>query len=324
MRKKYKELAITAAALIVILLPVLYNAHRVFTFTLREAIIRQDIYSVSYEGSSLAHILYRAGYNLTVYIGNYLPDILMKPMVLGIYPRLADGNINTIFIPKFMLGAAASLVMARGFVKTAYARIQMYHLYIIFYIALAMLISVYVARYLLPLLPFLIFFFFSGMSGEDPSRAKERPAHHTWREYVPAAFFAALFLISVVGVTAETFNARMGNIPPEAKSFIECNDWIKANTPRASVIMTRKPSYTMLYTGRAVVGYFPSEDPNAQLEFIKKLKPEYVIVGDLDFYPHVAGALKEAARRHPGIFSPVYETKEEPVDCVYKVTLDRQ
>ncbi|MCX5667247.1 MAG: hypothetical protein NTY34_02920 [Candidatus Omnitrophica bacterium] len=324
MRKKYGELAVMAAALIVMLLPALYSAHKIFTVILRESIMRQELYSASYKGSSPADALYRAGYNLTVYIGNYLPDILMRPIVFGIYPRLADGSVNTIFIPKFMLGSAASLIMARGFVKTAYARIQLYHLYVIFYIALTMLVNVYVARYLLPLLPFLLFFFFSGIPGEDPPRANAEPAHHRWREYVPAASFAALFLISVVGVTAITLDARMGNIRPEAKSFIECNDWIKANTPRASVILSRKPSYTKLYTGRTVVGYFCSEDPDAQLEFIKKLKPDYVIVGDLDFFPHTAGALKEAARRHPGIFSLVYETKEEPIDYVYKVTVDRQ
>ena len=309
MRKKYKELAIAAAALIVMLLPVLYSARIIFSALLRESVVRQDVFSASYKGSSLAGLIYRAGYNLTVYIGNYLPDLLIRPVVSGICPRLADGSINAGFIPKFILGVTLFLVMARGFMKTAFARIQLYHLYIIFYIALLLPVNAYVARYLLPLLPFLLFFFFV------------EPPHRRWREYAPAVSFAALFLISVIGVTAEAFNARTGNIPPEEKSFIECNDWVKANTPGAAVILSRKPTYTRLYTGRTSIGYFCSEDPDVQLEFIKKCKPEYVIVGDLDFFPHAAAAIKEAARRHPDIFSPVYETRKKPIDYVYKIKL---
>jgi hypothetical protein len=323
MRKQYKELAVAAVALFIVLLPAIFSVMKLFTILFRESIMRQDFYSSYHKGSSLASLLYRAGYNLTVYAGNYLPDILMKPIVSGICPRRIDGSINPVFIPKFMFGAAASLVMARGFIKSASTRIQLFHLYVIFYVVLISLVNVYVARYLLPLLPFLIFFFFLGVLGKGRARSASEPAHNKWRERILTVSFSALFLVSVAGVTSGVLGARTGNIPPVEKNFIECNDWIRSNTPIESVILSRKESYTKLYTGRPAVGYLYSEDPDAQLEFIKKLKPGYIIVGDLGFYVHAAEAIKEAARRYPDIFSLVYETKKDPVNYVYKVMVRR-
>jgi hypothetical protein len=243
----------------------------------------------------------------------------LRPLAENIYPRLTGGSVNPAFIPKFIFGISVSLVMMRGFIKTAADRIRLQHWYVLFYIAIALFINVYVARYLLPLLPLLLVFFFSGLLGAEGVRESA----DALRRRAVSISFAILFAVSVTGVAFQAVEARTGKMPSEERNFIECNDWIKASVPDEAVVLSRKPSYTRLYTGRTAVGYLHSEDPVAQLEHIKKIKPGYMIVGDLGFYVHSARAIKEAVLIHPELFSLVYETKKEPVYYVYKVMADR-
>ena len=109
-------------------------------------------------------------------------------------------------------------------------------------------------------------------------------------------------------------------MPAEEKSFVECNEWIKQNTPPDAIVLSRKPYYTELMAGRKSVGYLNSEDPAAQLDHIVANGAGYIIAGDLKFYIHEKEQLINTVNRYKEKFTLLYTTKSVPEDYVYRVS----
>ncbi len=277
-----------------------------------EGIFIQNYYSEFQGRLSAFGIVGRAGRSMLVYAGNYLPDIFLKPLVSFIAPRLPGGGFNPLFVPKFLCGVTLFAFIIAGFQRSAKEKKQLFHVYCIFHMLVLLSIYAYVARYLLPLLPFLLFFifkyFFEGSS---------------FKKRLGITLAGALLTLSLFDAGRQIAFARSGFISPEIKSFVQCNDWIKAHAPAGSLILSRKAKYTRVYTGRPCTGYIFSKDDARQYDYIVKSKADYIIAGDLGFFVPVAGTLQRVAQKHPEEFIKVYQSDALPRNQVYQVIKDK-
>lgn len=315
-RRRWKDLLVISVLAVVILIPILIHLGDLSYAFFKSFVARQDYFAYEDKDASIFHIAYRAARTFLVYAGSYLPDLMARPALSGIYPRLADGSVNPNFYIKFLSGIYLAWLIAVGAVRTAKSHIQPSHFYCALHLGMACLISVYVARYLLPLLPFGLLFIAAGIAPDwNNAVVKKNTA---------AAVLAAILIgLSLAGSAQQIAYARAGELSPEERSFVECNDWVKANTPGSSVVLSRKHSYTKLYTGRDSFSYIITGDTGKQMKYIDDHDIDIVIVGDLGFYLHEADYLKDVIRQHPERFRLLYTTRSEPSNYVYKVVRNK-
>jgi hypothetical protein len=108
-------------------------------------------------------------------------------------------------------------------------------------------------------------------------------------------------------------------MPAEERSFLECNDWVRRNTPEDSVILSRKPAYTKLCTGRPTVGYMFFESPGKLFNYILENKVDYMIMGDLGLFAEMRRVISAMLEEYFSSFQTVYKSKATPESHVYKV-----
>jgi len=304
--KRWKHCFAACALAFILLIPLLRDTTHAVAGTYNAIVQREEHYSSDDRIVKTSHLLYRIGYNFLVYSGSYLPDLVARPVIESIYPRLPTKKINPLFLAKFSFGIFMGVVILIGFIASAKGGgFEIYHFYAIILFLLLLPLNVYVARYLMPLVPFIILWFFIGI---------ERIAGR----YLYVPFFLFFFAVSIVGTAQEIAAARTGTVTAEEKSFVECNEWIKAHIPPDAVVLSRSPYYTKLVTGRKTAPYPFSDDPARQLENIITNKARYVIVGDLGFYLHDAEYLINTVKRYPGNFHLLYTTGNKPENYVYE------
>lgn len=311
-KRRFRDTLVILAVLAAVLVPLLAHIGDTASVFFRQFVAKQDYYAFRKGVEPGRNIISGMARNLIVYTGNYLPDIVARPAVSSIEPRLGGGSANPIFAIKFLIGAALGALILAGFINTLRRGFEAYHLYAVFHILMNLLINVYVARYLISLLPFIVLFLVAGAEAAE-GRLK----------FLRGRFVAALALIlialSIFGSGQQVVHARTGAIPAEAKSFIECNDWIRRETPIGAVIMSRKPSYTEVYTGRKAVGYIIIDDPAIQRQYAIDKAVHFIIVGDLGFYLHEASYVEHMIREYPELFRLRYTTAGKPENYVYEI-----
>lgn len=310
-QRRWRELAAAIVCSVAILLPLCKGGAYIAAIVIGGSIVKQDAFAAGYVPVSAGTWLYRACYETLVYIGNYIPDILLRPLVEQIYPRSPTGGINPAFIPKFCIGVSAFAVAAAG-VFGRKGRMRPHHWYLIFYGGALATINVYVARYLVPVIPFLLFGLLAGigMAGRRSPRIATG---------ILCAVFAALVAVSVAGSAAEIRDARTGIELPGWQEFVSCNDWLKRAAPGADPALSRKPAYTTLMTGHQGVAYSFSEDPEEQLRHIRKNGIAYIIISADPLAHQSVRAVDEMIRKYPARFIRVYSVPG-PHGCdVYQV-----
>jgi hypothetical protein len=315
--KRWKHCLAISVLTLIVLMPLTSDFNRLIGGPYSEAVSKKDHYLSDYHTVKARDMLGRIGYNFLAYTGNYLPDLLARPIVISINPRLPTKRINPVFPAKFAFGIFLAGMIFAGFAASATSGLKVHHLYAAIYFLLLLPLNVYVARYLIPLVPFAILWFFTGI--EYIAGVLKVRRLRFWRgnyPYVP--FFIFFLMASAVGTAQEIAVSRTGRIPAEEKSFLECTEWIKGHIPADAVVLSRKPYHTRLMTGRNTVGYFLADDPARQLEYIMKNKARYVIIGDLGSYLNEASYLMDTVKRYPENFRLLYSAEDKPKNYVYE------
>lgn len=307
LKRRWRDCAVTVIVLVVMAVPVFLHIGDLCPAFINIFVARQDYYAYASPSADASHIAFRALRTLAVYAGSYTPDLIAGTAVSSIDPYLPSGRINPVFALKLLIGASMCGLVICGFRRTARDSLKAYHIYFVFHILMLLVISVYVARYLLPLFPFILIFMATAF---ESGKAKRK---------IAAAFFLIIAALSLAGSAREIVRARTGYLSGAEAGFVECNDWVMANTPPGAVILSRKPSYTNLYTGRAAKNYIIADDPSAQMKYITDNNIDFVIVGDLGFYLREAEYLERTVARYPGKFRLRYKTSTSPENFVYEV-----
>jgi hypothetical protein len=140
-----------------------------------------------------------------------------------------------------------TVVMLAGFVTVIRRRITVAELFVAFTIAMVLLVPARSFRYVLPLAPFLIFYFFQGV---DAIARRRRSA-----EFGSAFRIAAACVMTLVAVEHVQYivQLRNGPPPPWLRDYAEVTaetDWMRENLKRDGPVATSNPGLVYLTTGR--------------------------------------------------------------------------
>jgi len=305
-RKKRREALLAAIFFLIILAPILRSAPALLRHFLKMMVIKQEYAAFDFKQISFLQLLWRMGYNFLAYVGNYVPDIFFKPILVDITPRLAARAINPLFLPKFTFGALLSAVALFGFIRTAGRKLQLAHAYVISHILLNLAINVYVARYILSLLPLMLWFFFEGLGALE--KRKKQLVNFS---------FVFLFTGSLLGSIGNIYVSRTGYLTPEVKAFIECNEWIKEKVPAGKIILSYNSIYTIVSSYRQAVIYILSENIDDQIKYIRGNNIDYVLVSVPACAIDIKAVMLKTIWRYPDEFRLVYTSKIIPSSYVY-------
>lgn len=230
-------------------------------------------------------------------IDPYAPDrgsILTHPFELvrrftegvnRVYVLLADVSFfhsikRDILLNDFVCGVIMIFVLLGFWLKFRKDKHCVFHYYFILYLLLIFL-WIFIefmegVRYLLPVLPFMLFYFIIGLQKVLNFLPK--------RSYsICFSIIICIFLIFSARNLAKIPKSpqiNSENVPVNVKNFFLLQDWIKTNLPDKGIILSRKPAVTFLYTDHKAVGYPYTSDTEKIWQQIQKDDVKYIIVDE--------------------------------------------
>ncbi|GHT55107.1 hypothetical protein AGMMS49982_20670 [Bacteroidia bacterium] len=184
-------------------------------------------------------------------------------------------------------------------------------------------------RYMLPIIPFLIFLFIYGIYAlcELIITQKTKIKQYTTITSVAVCLVFALiaqptFAASIKGLKSQakykTYN--YANAAPAFVEFLDAIRWVKDNTPETARICTRKPENFYFYSNGRKGGSFPwYATPEEIVEYMTTSKFDYIIIDH--WFPHAYRTLVPAAQKYGDKFKIVHMvggTQQSPPTYVLK------
>jgi len=185
----------------------------------------------------------------------------------------------------YVFGFLVSGVMLLGFARELGRGNRLSHYYVTFYMGTILIWPQVWAtdRFFLPVAPFALFYFFSGLL------LLTRKLEPLLRKRV-SLFVAGLILLSSLGTIAGTVphamrimrayasGDRFAGYPAEWTRYYETATYASKFTPRDGVFMARKPALFYLFANRKCLVYPFTFDKQRIVETIKENRVSYVIV----------------------------------------------
>ncbi len=268
--------------------------------------ISKNSYIAEFEGATkgISELFRRVIYNLAATVGKELPDLFFYPFLNSIDPRAF------IFIFKFLFGSAIALLLVWGFLKKIRENgVWFFDVYSLVYLCFYFSWTHHGSRYLIPLLPFLLYYLFFGIK----SLVK--------RESIFKGVIYLIISINIAGGIKEIIRERNDPYLPEERSFISAVDWLKNNAPRKSVIVSRRNNFVYMYTnGLRGLKLLITTDTRRQYNYIMDNKVDYIVIDRNKIYRDDArDYLLPLVRDYPDSFELGYLSREKPETWVYKV-----
>ncbi|HCD39018.1 MAG TPA: hypothetical protein DEQ77_09955 [Candidatus Omnitrophica bacterium] len=249
-------------------------------------------------------LLQRLTYNLAATVGKELPDLFFYPFLTALDSR------SFVFIFKFSLGSAIAVVLIVGFIKKIRQKgVWFFDVYSVVYFCVYLTWTHHGARYLVPLLPFLLYYLFLG-------------AHSLLkREFFIKGVICAIIFLNIAGSIHEIIRERNNPYQPAEISFIQAVDWIKKNVSSENIILSRRSNWIYVYTqGLRGVKLLRTTDTRAHYAYIMDTKVDYIVIDQNKIYRDDArDYLLPLVRDYPDNFEKVYASPMKPQTYVYKV-----
>ncbi|MDD5729766.1 MAG: glycosyltransferase family 39 protein [Candidatus Omnitrophica bacterium] len=208
-------------------------------------------------------------YNLCATVGKELPDLFFSPFLAQIDPS------DKLFVYKFIVGLLLAVFILAGFLlkikKEGWALTDLYVAVYSFMFYLSW--THHGARYLVPVLAFLLYYFLLGIKGASCK---------------PGLFYPLIILfvcLAVAGNLKAISGEKHSPFTPAEESFIRSVDWLESNVSRDSVVISRYPYWILVYTnGIRGMKFIKTVDPKEQYSYILKNKADYLIIDQNKIY----------------------------------------
>ena len=243
--------------------------------------------------------------NATIYFGKVIADAIFYPHFYYITKK------DLLFLLKFFIGLLLSLFFIFGFLKN-FCKFKIISFYIIFYFLILIIWPYQEPRFLWPIFIFIIFFILEGIDfifKKNVSKIKN--------------IFFILIILSTLSGDLRIIYKTSNLYSEEEYSFLEALSWIKNNTPKESIIISRKPRATFFHTDRLSISYPNTKDVYKALLFIKDIKANFVILDSIgskykDFNLWRSDIfLRPVIESYPMNFHLVFKTKDSKTK-IYK------
>jgi hypothetical protein len=273
--------------------------------------------------ATLSEMMLRVIANISKYSSEILPGAL--------FPSFAKANPNL----ARPLGVGLSLLMGIGCLKNAFLPSRLVSYYIVFYCGILSLWQAQWSsgRFLAGIMPFLFFLLFVGLStvwevalgigkqtqgiirkvfSQNPlSSLSKAQAATLWA-------IALLFTIDCVALQIQNRDIRRVSTA-DWTNFNSCADWIRLNTPKDAIVVSRKTELVYLRSRRQGMLYPFSRDKEKVIAEIKKQGASYILVDGFAWTGTTQRYLYPALMAHPEFYRIVYVLKN-PNTFVLQVT----
>ena len=181
-------------------------------------------------------------------------------------------------------------------------------------------------RYLLPILPFIVFYIFKGIDKICNRFPESVSPTRRFPRYLPLGKMAALFQRPVLARRSPVFLACVFLLPSMFvnfatmrsqrmtpgyhgywKSYYVASVWMKYNTPHLSRVTTRKPTLVWFWSGRETDGYPRIEDPAKALPALKKY--DYILLDNIPYFKEKLKYIVPVLKAYPKNFKLIHTTK---------------
>lgn len=153
-----------------------------------------------------------------------------------------------------------------------------FHYYFLFYLALICFWPFREGlRFLLPALPFIFFYFFSGLKA-TLDLLFSRPLLYPWGRGFFYLALVLLFMANIPGLAVRKQSYE--DMPAVFKNFISLHAWAKENLADEGVFISRKPAITYFYTGHKADVYPYTQDAGEIWEHALDIRARYMVVDE--------------------------------------------
>ena len=272
---------------------------------------------------------YWSGYGGRVYDAPSAIDsisILSIRLMTNLYKYALHSSMVVFFylpsvLERLLLVPLAALIFG-GFLWRAVRKRTVLEYYVLFYMCSVLLFpGTRPQRYLVPLIPFLWYYFltavYQGLSwlhkeplwSMSPYQRGARLAVQLLFVLLVTSNGAASVVANVIHQGREDYYHTVGE-----EGYIGVTQWVGTHTTPESVFIWAKPALRFLWTGRKAVDYPRTDNAKELLEFIHLRQVNYVVVDA--FSEKTEQLFRSVVEHYSGHFSLVYSND---VSQVYKV-----
>jgi len=198
-------------------------------------------------------------------------------LILGRRIDIVMGQLHSVPISFLLLLGVIALVIVAGFGLSFFSRKYIFDCYVLCYFGILFLTSAREPRYLVPVLPFIIYYFITGIEW-----LFKRVSPLTIRSYhVPMSIFFIIYFIGSNIFTDVKIVMSQHKTPfysEEVQNYRDAIFWLKDNTSKESKIIGIRPPNVVLLSGRWCVSFPWVKDQYMILDFINRVEAEYIFV----------------------------------------------
>lgn len=242
---------------------------------------------------------------------SFLPDwmqfILMNvPRYLTSLTHIWDNGYNK--WPRIGLTLVMSGLTAIGFLAQVAKKITFIELFVLLYTLCVVIVPMDGGvRYLLPVVPFYIFYSLQGL--------RALPAQKGIRNFAIKGVAVAVLVSYAVGFTTYDMKEIPNGIT--TREAIEFFDYVKQQTSENDVIIFTKPRALALYTGRKASFYPMLLDDKGIWEYFRRIGATHIVWGPKDVEPHDQEFLSKFLNRNRDFIREEYANA---AFTVYRIT----
>ena len=301
-KKKWKYLGLTTGGFFLLALPWFIRNRSLGGNGYVSQLLLKNPYREELGTMVLSDWFTRISNNLQRYITREIPN--------GCFGFISVNYKDPIVYSEWIIGLLILIVIAYGIYKLTNYRLLVSGYLLGTFGILIVWPDVWIGiRFLLPVIPILLFLLFYGLfeAGKWLLSLVNIKNHTLIQAGLPFCF---LFSIPLFKPPIEILHNNVKkSYPNEYKNYFEIADWAKQNTEKDAVICCRKGNLFYLFSNRYVIGYQNTLDREEQVKFLKSKGTDYVVLEQLGF-ASTGRYLFPVIQRYPEKFKVLKHVKE--------------
>lgn len=265
-----------------------------------------------------ADMIGRIGQNITAYGLSIVPQSLV-PLPYRFPPAA-----------KMVIGVLCIALVFIGWVRAFFSEMRFASMYVFLYFGILVMWQVQWSseRFVVGVLPFLYFFMLNGLDAviglAAPGQETPLPLRFTSGSEVPSSagsvvVWACIAIIAFANIFDQpTQLHHKRNLGPDWRNFYSCADWVRINTPRDAVVMSRKPELFYVRAKRTGLLYPFTHDTQRVMRAVDSMRVSYVVFDNFAWTGTSREYLFPAIRGNPDRFKIAYALNNPPT-LVYEV-----
>lgn len=310
-RRRWRELAILAIILGIFIVPWQIRNSKLggATSNYFQQFLAKNPYNPELGNVTFSEYFSRVYTNFKLYTFFVVPQIL--------FPSITNSVLLNI------LGFVSLILITLGFINILIKKsLSHWELYTTFFMGITLSWPEVWSgdRFLIPIIPFLIYYFFIGLRNFSQ-----------WLKLKSLLIIVAIIMtILAIRENIKTIPDNLSNLlnylkgdkyagySADWRRYFEALNWIKDNTEKAAIIVSRKPQFTYLFSQRKSFLYLFSSDPKQIMDDFYKKKGNYLLYDSFYWTATTPKYLGPVLQAYPDKFELIYKSPS-PEMYVFKI-----